>query len=188
MSGFSWEQDMDMHRAWITGLAGLLGLAVACAPALARPRPGCQVFQAELKKALPDLGLDFVRPLVVTRGETTTDDLFDLLAKAGVDGSLRCRDDRLMRFDLRVTMPATDQALDRFAKIQAAAVRVAFQWPEPRIATTLKRLENEASDYLRASRERGDIYLAGKTEFHEDGTDMGMIHTPVDRGFVIVGE
>ena len=40
-----------------------------------------------------------------------------------------------------------------------------------------------------ASRQRGDVYIAGKTERHEPGgVGVGMIFTEIDRAFVIVAE
>ena len=48
-------------------------------------------------------------------------------------------------------------------------------------------MNGEAAEYLRASIERGDVFLAGKTEYHEDGSDLGMIWTKTDRTFIIVG-
>ena len=47
----------------------------------------------------------------------------------------------------------------------------------------------EARDYLAASKERGDAYIAGKTERHEPGgVTVATIFTEIDRGFVIVVE
>ena len=46
----------------------------------------------------------------------------------------------------------------------------------------------EAREYLAASRERGDVYISGKTEEHEPGgVSLGLIDTDTDRAFIIVG-
>ena len=46
----------------------------------------------------------------------------------------------------------------------------------------------DAREYLAASRERGDVYVAGKTEEHEPGgVSLGLMATGSDRTFVIVG-
>ena len=46
----------------------------------------------------------------------------------------------------------------------------------------------DAREYLAASRERGDVYVAGKTEEHQPGgVSLGLMETGSDRTFVIVG-
>jgi hypothetical protein len=46
----------------------------------------------------------------------------------------------------------------------------------------------DAREYLDASRQRGDVYLAGKTEEHvPGGVSLGLMATESDRNFVIVG-
>lgn len=43
-------------------------------------------------------------------------------------------------------------------------------------------------EFLDASRQRGDVYIAGKTEEHfPGGVSLGLIATESDRSFVIVG-
>ena len=44
------------------------------------------------------------------------------------------------------------------------------------------------SEYLAASKERGDVYVSGKTEEHAPGgVSLGLIYTDTDRAFIIVG-
>ena len=44
----------------------------------------------------------------------------------------------------------------------------------------------DAKDYLAASKERGDVFVAGKTEEHAPGgVSLGLIQTEVDRAFII---
>jgi len=46
----------------------------------------------------------------------------------------------------------------------------------------------DVGEYLVASRQRGDVYVAGKTEEHEPGgVSLGLMATNSDRTFVIVG-
>ena len=49
-------------------------------------------------------------------------------------------------------------------------------------------MASDAKEFLAASRERGDVYVAGKTEEHvPGGVSLGLIYTDVDRAFAIVG-
>jgi hypothetical protein len=49
-------------------------------------------------------------------------------------------------------------------------------------------MASDAKEFLAASRDRGDVYIAGKTEEHAPGgVSLGLIYTDVDRAFVIVG-
>jgi len=46
----------------------------------------------------------------------------------------------------------------------------------------------DAQEFLSASRQRGDVYVAGKTEEHVPGSvSLGMMATDSDRTFIIVG-
>ena len=49
-------------------------------------------------------------------------------------------------------------------------------------------MTSDAREYLAASRQRGDVYVAGKTEEHAPGgVSLGLIFTDTDRAFIIVG-
>ena len=49
-------------------------------------------------------------------------------------------------------------------------------------------MADDVKDYLAASKERGDVYIAGKTEVHAPGgVSLGLIETEADRAFIIVG-
>ena len=68
-------------------------------------------------------------------------------------------------------------------------MKAALGWEAGKAKSAAKGLAGEAHDYLAASRERGDAYIAGKTERHEaGGIGIGMIYTEIDRAFVIVAE
>ena len=46
----------------------------------------------------------------------------------------------------------------------------------------------DAQEYLAASRQRGDVYIAGKTEAHEPGgVGLGLIVTDTDTAFILLG-
>ncbi len=46
----------------------------------------------------------------------------------------------------------------------------------------------DAREYLAASRQRGDVFIAGKTEEHMPGSvSLGLMATESDQTFVIVG-
>ena len=75
----------------------------------------------------------------------------------------------------------------KFEQVQNAAIRAALGWNATRASTAVRTMSREAEDYLRASNQRGDVFIAGKTEYHEGGADMGMIWTMRDRTLIIVG-
>ncbi len=167
--------------------AGLVAsLLVAAAPATAAT-VNCEAFKSALLKS-SDLQIEFIRPLVVTRFFGNDDELLDLVTKYKLDGSLRCRAGRLVRFEAKVAMPADDKLLQQFARVQRIATAAALSWQPPRVEAAVKTLNQEAGEYLQASIERGDVYSAGKTEYHEGGADLGMIYTPTDRAFIIAGD
>jgi hypothetical protein len=149
---------------------------------------GCDAFKAEFQKAVGDLKFDFVRPVIVSRGIVSNDDVFDLVSQTKVDGTLYCRNDRFRRFEARISVPADNGLLDRFQRVEKAGIEVALKWQPPRADQALRTMDQEADEYLRASIQRGDVYYSGKTEYHEGGADLGMIWTPHDRSLIIVGD
>ena len=49
-------------------------------------------------------------------------------------------------------------------------------------------MSDDAREYLAASKQRGDVYIAGKTEEHLPGAvGLGLIYTETDRALIIVG-
>ena len=63
----------------------------------------------------------------------------------------------------------------------------ARQYWDPRHLVA-QRLAADAREYLKASRERGDIYISGKTEEHEPGAvSLGLIVTDTDTAFILIG-
>jgi len=170
---------------WAAVLAGALSLAFA-SPAAALP--GCEAFLQKMRADGTDLGLEYSRALVVSRVHTSTTS-FDITTRSDVDGTLVCRGDRFMRFEAHALEPMRGKAAEGFERLQQLAMKAALGWDGSKAKSESRGLSGEAHDYLSASRQRGDVYVAGKTERHEPGgVGVGMIFTEVDRSFVIVAE
>ena len=180
------------RRQTIRLAAHLLFAAAAALPgavtAAAEEPAGCAGFMTSMTQSLADQHVQFEHPLVVSLNALAFGaEVYDLVTDAHVEGTLHCRGDRLVRFEAKIAVPADAPLLHGFDEVQAAALAAALKWQPARAATALRTLNGEAAEYLRASIERGDVYLAGKTEYHEDGSDLGMIWTKTDRTFIIVG-
>jgi hypothetical protein len=169
-----------------------LGLGLLAAPAQAQAQAqgglaGCDVFIDKLRAAAGDLRIDFSHALIVSRARSDRD-VFDVTTNSEVDGTLTCRKDSLLRFEARVAMPMTARQASQFEGLQAAALRAALGWEAGKAKSTARDMSADAREYLRASRERGDVYIAGKTEQHEPGgVGVGLIVTDNDSAFIIVG-
>ena len=170
-------------------LCGAILAAGLSAPAFAKGgAAGCDAFGAALSANASELAITLNHAIVVSRAETNAN-VFDISTNGDVDGTLACSGDRLARFDARVTEPASERAKSNFAKLSEAALRAALGIDAARAHAAFKRLDGEAGEYLRASRERGDVYISGKTEEHlPGGISLGVIETDTDRAFVIVGQ
>ncbi len=171
----------------------LLGYAVAAMlgalePAsAASPLTGCDAFVEKLRAEAHDLEVDFSHALVVSRAKNDSV-VFDISTKAEVDGTLTCRHDDMVRFEAHVAEPATARALTGFERLQTAALRAALGWDAGKSRSQVQGMANDAREFLAASRERGDVYVSGKTEEHvSGGVSLGLIYTEVDRAFAIVG-
>ena len=67
-------------------------------------------------------------------------------------------------------------------------MRAALGWDGGKSHSVLHGMSADAREYLDASRQRGDVYIAGKTEEHvPGGVSLGLMATESDRTFVIVG-
>jgi hypothetical protein len=165
-----------------------LGLLVVFAPAPAlSAMAGCDAFLLKLRAEGGDLGVDFTHALVVSRNHRDTD-VFDITTRSDVEGSLTCHGDQLIRFEAHVSEPASAHASAGFEHLQTAALQSALGWEAGKSRSLLKGMDADVSEYLAASRQRGDVYIAGKSEEHAPGgVSLGMIATDVDRTFVIVG-
>ncbi|HEY8579516.1 MAG TPA: hypothetical protein VIL72_06485 [Beijerinckiaceae bacterium] len=138
------------------------------------------------ERAAPDLAPRFVRAVVV--GGAGGGEARDLLTSARVDARLFCDGDRFVRFEASVQLPADARLRDGYYSIQEAASVAAFRWSRARAAQTIHAMTAEVAEYLRASQERGDVFVSGKTERHagRDG-DIGVFWSLGERSFVIVG-
>ena len=173
----------SMVRAALVAAAGLLA---AGGPAAALP--GCDAFLQKLKADGADLGVEYSRALMVSRVHSTTLN-FDIQTRADVDGTLSCQGDQFVRFEAHALEPLRGRAAEGFARLQELALKAVLGWDSGKAKSASKGLAAEAREYLAASKERGDAYIAGKTEEHEPGgVGLGMIFTEIDRAFVIVVE
>jgi hypothetical protein len=148
---------------------------------------GCDAFIEKLRLAASDMQVEFTHSLVVSRAKTEIN-AFDISTKADVDATLTCHGDEFMRFEARITEPASARAATSFERFSAAALRAALGWDAGHSETQLREMSSDVREYLAASKQRGDAYIAGKTEEHAPGgVSLGLIHTDTDRAFIIVG-
>ena len=148
---------------------------------------GCDAFSSALRAEASDMQVEFGRAVVVSRTRSDSN-VFDITTKVDVDATLSCRGDQIQRFEARIGEPANARTTTNFERFQAAALKAALGWDAAKSRGVLRGMSVDASEYLAASRERGDVYVAGKTEEHEPGgVSLGLMATGVDRTFVIVG-
>src|SRR5271166_287878 len=168
----------------------VMAFALAAWGASAEPSwaiAGCDAFTAALRAGASDMGVDFSRAIVVSRTRSGAN-VFDVTTRVDVDATLSCRGDDFLRFEARIGEPANARTKTNFERFQVAALRAALGWDAAKSHNVLKSMTADARDYLGASRQRGDVYVAGKTEEHVPGNvSLGMMATDTDRTFVIVG-
>jgi hypothetical protein len=170
------------------------GLGFGCAAAAAAPAPkaagvGCESFMKDFPTDAAGYRVSFERPLTIARGfgdVLSGIDVRVVSSDTKVDGTLKCKDDKFLRFELRATLPADDKILADLGKFEVAALMAAFRWDRAKAETVEKAMTSDAGEYLRASIERGDLYRSGKVEYHQaDRLDLGLIWTQADHTFVI---
>jgi hypothetical protein len=148
---------------------------------------GCDAFSSALRTEASDMQVEFGRAVVVSRTRSDSN-VFDITTRVDVDATLSCRGDQFVRFEARIGEPANARTTTNFERFQAAALRAALGWDGAKSRSVLRGMGADASEYLAASRQRGDVYVAGKTEEHEPGgVSLGLMATGSDRTFVIVG-
>jgi hypothetical protein len=148
---------------------------------------GCESFTAALRQGASDMGVEFSRAIVVSRTRSDAN-VFDVTTRVDVDATLSCRGDEFLRFEARIGEPANARTTTNFERFQAAALRAAVGWDASKSRGVLRGMGADAREFLDASRQRGDVYIAGKTEEHEPGgVSLGLMATDSDRTFVIVG-
>jgi len=165
-------------------------LAAALAFAGAEPAwaiAGCDAFSTALRTTASDMGVEFSRAIVVSRTRSDAN-AFDVTTKVDVDATLSCRGDEFLRFEARISEPANARTATNFGRFQEAALRAALGWDAAKSRGVLHEMSADAREFLDASRQRGDVYIAGKTEEHvSGGVSLGMMATQSDQTFVIVG-
>src|ERR1700678_1068362 len=170
-------------RSTIFALAAAWGASPERAWAIA----GCDAFSAALRTEASDMQVEFGRAVVVSRTRSDSN-VFDVTTKVDVDATLSCRGDEFLRFEARIGEPANARTHTNFERLQAAALKAALGRDAGKSRSVLRGMSSDAGEYLAASRERGDVYVAGKTEEHvPGGVSLGLIASGSDRTFVIVG-
>ena len=177
---------MTANLRILSASAALALAALSGAPAHARI-VGCDAFGTALAADASELAITLNHAVVVSKSASNAN-VFDIATNGDVDGTITCLGDKLERFEARVTEPASQRAKTNFARLSSAALRAALGFDAGKAAGAFRRLDGAAAEYLRASRERGDVYISGKTEEHlAGGISLGVIETDTDRAFVIVG-
>ena len=167
---------------------GILAVFTAGLASPAAALPPCEAFLQRMRTDGADLGVDYSRALVVSRVHSSAAN-FDISTRSDVDGTLVCEGDQFVRFEAHALEPLRGKASEGFERLQEVAMKAALGWDAGKAKAESKGLAGEAREYLSASRQRGDVYIAGKTERHEPGgVGIGMIFTEVDRAFIIVTE
>ena len=171
-------------RAFAVAIALALGLTEAAAkPALS----GCDSFIEKLRKDASEMQVDFAHSLIVSRAKSD-ENVFDITTKVDVDATLTCRGDDFLRFESRIVEPASARAATSFEHFNTAALRAALGWDAGHAGETVRGMDGDVRAYLAASKQRGDVYVAGKTEQHlASGVDLGLIFTDTDRAMIILG-
>jgi hypothetical protein len=170
------------------GVAAIIvALVMSGAPAAAKSGlAGCDAFVDRLRLAASDMQVQFTHSLVVSRAKTDVS-VFDISTSVDVDATLTCHGDEFVRFEARIAEPATARATTNFNRFSVAAMRSALGWEQGRSETVLRGMAGDAHEFLDASRQRGDVAIAGKTEEHAPGgISLGLIYTDTDRAFIIV--
>ena len=167
-------------------LATLVFTALSSGAALAAP--ACSAFMEAFGKAAPELKAQFVRPVVVSRGAAEAGaEARDMVSEFGVDSRLICVGERFLRFEAQIPQPAEPRLVDGFNRIQVAAAMAALGWQRARASQVVTSMASDAAEYLRASQERGDIFISGKVDRHVGRGEIGVVWTLSDRSFIIVG-
>ena len=169
-------------------LAAVWALLLSGAAALAAPPlAGCDAFSESLRRNAADLKVDLQHSLVVSRAHSDAQ-VFDLTTNGEVDGTLTCRGDEFLRFEARIAEPAPARRIANFEAMLTAAVRSALGWDAEHAGATVHEMTADVREYIAASRQRGDVYISGKTEEHEPGgVSLGLIYTDTERALIIVG-
>jgi len=155
----------------------------AAAGAQAAPA-SCSDFQEAFARAVPELKPQFTRSVVIGGGSGETR---ELTTATRVEGRLVCDGQRFVRFETQIQMPSDPATRDAFFRVQQAGVLAAMKWPRTRAGQVLLSMAGEAAEYLRASQERGDVFVAGKVERHAGAAgDLAMMWTKADRTFIVL--
>lgn len=179
---------MKAAAAWVGLALGAAWPAAAATPA--KPASlGCAAFMKDFPADASGYRISFERPLNIARGfgeASSGIDVRVLSSDTKVEGTLKCRDDAFLRFELRANLPADAKILADLDKFEVAALTAVFRWDRAKADTVERAMTADAGEYLRASAERGDLYVSGRVEYHQsDRLDLGLLWTQTDHTFVI---
>lgn len=173
-------------RLACAALATAVLTAMPGAPAQAAM--ACTAFMDAFVKAAPDLQAQFVRPVVISRGGADGGgEVRDVVTGFGVDARMVCVGDRFARFEAQIPQQTQATLIDGFNRMQVAATMAGLRWPRARAVQTVNAMSGEAAEYLRASQERGDVFISGKVDRHAGRAgEIGLVWTLADRSFILV--
>jgi hypothetical protein len=177
-----------MRLARIALAAAITAAIAAVSSAPASAATSCPAFMDAFAKAAPELQAQFVRPVVVARGAGEGGgEARDVITGFGVDARLICNGDKFLRFEAQIPHQAQPLLVDGFNRIQVAATMAALRWSRARASQTVTTMAADAAEYLRASQERGDVFISGKVDRHAGRAgEIGVVWTLADRSFIIV--
>ena len=178
-----------MKAVCLLALASLCGVAQPAVAAVKKAPFGCASFMQDFPRAVPGHQAIFERPLTITRGffgEQAGVEVRVLSTGEDIEGTLKCRGDEFLRFEVRVGAPVSDKLAAAHKAYEEAALISAFGYDRPKVQTIVNAMNSDAAEYLRASIQRGDTFTSGKVEYHQGGgLDLGLIWTEADRTFII---
>ncbi len=181
-----------MKAALILALACLGAMPATGIAAVKRAPFGCASFMEDFSKAAAGHRAIFERPLIITRGffgEEAGVDVRVLSTAEGVEGTLKCKGDEFVRFEVSVKAPVNDKLSAAIKTYEQAALVAAFKWDRPKVETIVDAMTHDADEYLRASIQRGDTAISGKVEYHQgDALDLGLIWTEDDHTFIVTAQ
>ncbi|MGE3245974.1 MAG: hypothetical protein AB7F96_18000 [Beijerinckiaceae bacterium] len=165
-----------------------MSLVMTVASSGAALAASCQAFMDNMQRQAVGLAPQFVRPVVVSRGSVVPGaEVRDLVTNHRIDGQLFCDGDRFVRFEAKIHAPFDSKLQGAFEKVQAVAVGFKMNWSAAKTNSVLRRMAREANEYLRASAERGDVFISGKVEEHAgEAGDLAVVWTRSDRSFILV--
>ena len=83
---------------------------------------GCAAVIKGVAASAAGLKVEFIRPVVVSRGQGDGTDVLDIVTEPKIDGQLRCRGDKFVSFTARIPASGGSELRDAFFRLQQAAM------------------------------------------------------------------